>query len=130
MDTNKTSQSFGKVSIKLLKYVIVVVVALVCATTAYNFGTKIFSEKGVQDAPGTDLTITVSEGMTIDDLGEDLEEYQIIEDSTVFKVLSYVYSVDSVKPGTYILNTSMSGEDIFKTIVAGPEEEKTDQPKQ
>ena len=37
MDNRKTSQGFAKFSIKTLVYVVMIVVAIVCATTAYSF---------------------------------------------------------------------------------------------
>ena len=53
-----------------------------------------------------------------------MEEYQVIDDAGIFLVQSYVYSVKSIEPGTYLFNTSQNIEQIFKTIVAGPEEKK------
>ena len=43
MDNRKTSQGFAKFSIKTLVYVVMIVVAIVCATTAYSFGSQIFT---------------------------------------------------------------------------------------
>ena len=56
MDNRKTSQGFAKFSIKTLVYVVMIVVAIVCATTAYSFGSQIFSNEGVDPKPGTDMT--------------------------------------------------------------------------
>lgn len=122
MNNRKTSEGFAKVSIKVLKYVVMIVVAIFFATAAYNFGTEIFSSEGMEKDPGTDMTITVEDGMTIKELGETLEEYQIIKDSKIFQIQSYIYQVNSVTPGTYTFNTSESNEEILKIISAGPEE--------
>lgn len=51
MDNRKTSQGFAKFSIKTLVYVVMIVVAIVCATTAYSFGSQIFSNEGVDPKP-------------------------------------------------------------------------------
>lgn len=126
MDNRKTSQGFAKVSLKTLKYVIMIVVAIVCATAAYNFGTKVFSTETMEAAPGTDMSFTFEEGTTIKQVGETLEEYQVIDDAGIFRVQSYVYSIKSIEPGTYLFNTSQTSEDIFQTIAAGPEENKKD----
>ena len=56
-----------------------------------------------------------------------LEEYGVIDDTTVFKVQSYVYNVKSIEPGTYIFNTSKSGEDLFEVIKEGPQENKEEE---
>jgi UPF0755 protein len=124
MNSRKTSQGFAKVSTKVLKYVIMVVITVFCATTAYNFGAQIFSAEGMEIPPGTDMSITVEDGTTIEQLGTTLEEYQIVKDSGIFRIQAYIYQVKEVKPGTYTFNTSQNAEEIFKTIVSGPEKEK------
>lgn len=50
-----------KIFNKTLVYVVMIVVAIVCATTAYSFGSQIFSNEGVDPKPGTDMTFTVDE---------------------------------------------------------------------
>jgi UPF0755 protein len=124
MEQNKSSRSFAKVSLKILKYVILATIAIICATTSYRFGKQIFSDEGVERAPGTDMTYTVSKGTTINELGDELEELGIINSGNVFKVQSYLYDVHSVKPGTYNFNTSYGAEEIFRIISEGPNEDK------
>lgn len=120
MDNSKTSKGFAKVSLKTLKYVLLVVIAVVCATAAYHFGSQIFSDEGVDAAPGTDMSYTVSEGTSISDLADELEEFGIIKSSNVFVVQSYIYKVRDVKAGTYNFNTSYSNEEIFRILSEGP----------
>ncbi len=127
MEQNKSSQSFAKVSLKILKYVILAAIAIACATSSYHFGKQIFSDAGVEKAPGTDMPYTVSEGTSIDDLGSELEELGVINSANVFKVQSYIYKVRSVKPGTYQFNTSYGAEEIFRIISQGPEEVKAEE---
>lgn len=124
MNNRKTSQGFAKVSLKTLKYVIIVMVAVICATTAYRFGSQIFSSEGATPPPGTDLPYTISAGTTISELADELEEFGIIKSSNVFLVQSYIYNVRSVTPGTYNFNTSNSAEEIFRILSDGPEEKK------
>lgn len=124
MNKSNTSKGFANVSVKICKYVIMVIVIVVCATWAFNFGTKIFNSEGVEAAPGTDMTLTIEEGTTIDELANTLEEYGVIDDTTIFKVQSYIYNTKSIVPGTYIFNTSKSGEDLFEVIKEGPQENK------
>ena len=50
MSNSKTSKGFANVSIKVCKYIIMAVIIIVCATAAYNFGTKIFYSAGVEAA--------------------------------------------------------------------------------
>ena len=118
MATN--SQGAAKASFKFFKYFIMLLVLVVFATIAFRFGSAVFSNDGVEDAPGTDLTITVNKGMTISELGDKLEDCNIISDSNVFDIQAWLYGVKKVKPGTYVFNNSKGGEDIFKIISGGP----------
>lgn len=130
MNKSNTSKGFANVSIKICKYVIMVIVIVVCATAAFNFGTKIFDSEGVDSEPGTDMTLTIKDGTTMDELAKTLEEYGVIEDTTVFKVQSYIYNTKSIKPGTYTFNTSDSSEKIYETIKEGPQEDKKENKEQ
>ena len=105
MSRHNTSKGFANISVKICKYVIMVVIIIVCATAAYNFGTNIFDSQGVDEKPGTDMSVSVEEGTTISMLADTLK---------------------SIKPGTYTFNTSQSGEEIFTVIKDGPEEDKAE----
>ena len=118
------SRGAAKASFKFFKYFIMVLVLVVFATIAFRFGSAVFSNDGVEDAPGTDLTITVNKGMTIDELGDKLEDCNIISDSNVFDIQAWLYGVKKVKPGTYAFNNSKGGEDILKIINGGPNTDK------
>ena len=114
------SQGVAKASFKFFKYFIMILVLVVCATIAFRFGSAVFSNDGVENPPGTDLTVSVPKGTSISQLGDMLEEYNIISDSNVFGVQAWLYGVKKVKPGTYSFNNSKGGEDIFKIINGGP----------
>ena len=121
---NNSSKGAAKASFKFFKYFIMVLVLVVFATIAFRFGSAVFSNDGVEDSPGTDLTITVKKGTTISELGDQLEDYNIISDSNVFGIQAWLYGVKKVKPGTYAFNNSKGGEDIFKIISGGPNTDK------
>ena len=118
------STSAAKAGFKFFKYFIMILILVVCATIAFRFGSAVFSNDGVEDPPGTDLTVSVPKGTTISQLGDMLEDYNIISDSKVFGVQAWLYGVDKVKPGTYSFNNSKGGEEIFKIISGGPNTNK------
>lgn len=97
------SKGFARASIKIFQYVVMIIIMIVCCTIAFRFGSAVFSNSSVEDAPGTDMTITVEKGTSISELGDLLEEYNVIDSSTVFSVQAFVYGVKDVKPGTYTL---------------------------
>mgnify|MGYP000510728194 CR=1 FL=1 len=119
MSNSKTSKGFANVSIKVCKYIIMAVIIIVCATTAYNYST------GVEAKPGTDMTVTIKKGTTIKELANTLEEYGIISDTTVFRVQAYVYNTKSIKAGQYTFNTSQNAEELFNKIKEGPGKTKS-----
>ena len=55
MDKSNTSKGFANVSVKICKYVIMVVVIVICATAAFNFGSSIFYSEGVDPVSYTHL---------------------------------------------------------------------------
>ena len=112
---------------RLFVYAVALIVLIFCATASYHFGLKIFSARGMAEAPGQDFTIEVKEGTTVRALGDELERYGIIEDSNVFYVQSLIYEVKTVKPGNYVFNSSMSGEKLLGVITAGPLESQEEQ---
>lgn len=111
---------------KLFLYAFGLIVLIYCGTAAYHFGMDVFSAQGVEEYPGTDLTIEVADGTSMRELGNQLEEYGIIKSSTVFYAQSFIYEVKSVKPGTYTFNTSQSGDKILSTVTAGPLEQQVE----
>ena len=120
MNNRKTSQGFANVSIKMLKYIVMVIIIVVCATAAFNFGSKIFNSNGVEEEPGTDMTFTVDKGTTIKQFGKTLEEYGVIEDANAFVVQSYIYTVKTIKPGTYTFNTAQTSMDMLQMLDDSP----------
>ena len=118
------STGAAKASYKFFKYFIMILLLIVVATISFRFGSAVFSNDGVEDAPGTDLTVSVPAGTTMSKLGDLLEEYHIISDANVFGVQAWLYGVKKVKPGTYSFNNSKGGEDILKIINGGPNTNK------
>ncbi|MCR5837429.1 MAG: endolytic transglycosylase MltG [Lachnospiraceae bacterium] len=105
---------------KFFVYSVAVVILIYCSMAAFHLGTEIFSKEGVEEFPGTDMTIEVASGTTMKSLGEELEEDGIVRNSIVFYIQSVVYEIKTVQPGTYKFNTSDSGDKILQTIAAGP----------
>ena len=96
---------------------------------AYDFGFRIFTEEPMSAEPGRDVSITISQGDSVMDVGEMLEEKGLIRDAKLFYVQKKcsVYDND-IQPGFYTLNTSMTAEEMFEIIAgkSGDEEEDED----
>ncbi|MBE5959298.1 MAG: endolytic transglycosylase MltG [Lachnospiraceae bacterium] len=115
---------------KFFVYSVAVIILLYCSLAAFHLGTEIFSKEGVEEAPGTEMTVEVSAGTSLRQLGEELEEDGIVRNSIVFYIQTIIYEVKSVQPGMYKFNTSDSGDKIIKTIEAGPIPEEEEIPEE
>ena len=115
----KTSTGFAKTIFKVTIYVVLALVLFYGCSYAYEYGQKVFEAKGVDDEPGEDITITIKNGTTVKQLGGILEDYGIIEDDFIFYLQTKVFEYKTVIPGTYVLNTSYSGEKIIAVLSEG-----------
>lgn len=109
---------------RLVIFAVGLIIIVYCGMAAFSFGQKLFAPITVEESPGTDKEVEVEAGTSIKQLGELLQEFGIIEDSNVFYVQSIIFEVKTVKPGTYIFNTSQTGEEILSVVRNGPKEDQ------
>ncbi|MBR6308459.1 MAG: endolytic transglycosylase MltG [Lachnospiraceae bacterium] len=84
---------------------------------AYDFGYRIFTEAPISPAPGRDVVVSYTEGKSFKDLAKTLEEKGLVRDYKLAMVQMYVSVYkDTIKPGAYTLNTSMTTEEMMKAM--------------
>lgn len=120
----KTSTGFAKTVFRVAVYIILGLVLFYGCTYAYGYGQKVFSSKGMEAKPGTDIKVTIKNGTTVKKLGSILEDYGLIEDDFIFYLQTIAFEYKKVVPGTYNLNTSMSGEEIITALSSGTQDEE------
>lgn len=121
----KTSTGFAKTVFKVAVYIVLGLVLFYGCSYAYTYGQKVFSSKGMESKPGTDIKVTIKNGTSVKKLGTILEDYGLIEDDFIFYLQSIAFEYKKVIPGTFDLNTSMSGEEIIRVLSTEPQEEET-----
>ncbi len=123
MKLNKVILKFVSVSFSILVLLLVVVGLIELGAFCYDFGYRVFTETAVEEAPGTDIVVQVTEGMSEGDIGDMLEEEGLIRDSKLFfaQLKLSAYS-GKLLPGTYTLNTSMTGKEMIAVMGTGAEE--------
>jgi len=96
------------------------------AVEAYNFGYRVFTEESVSPAPGRDVTVAITEGKTEKAIAEMLAEKGLVRDSKLayIQILCSEYK-DTVEPGVYTLNTSMTLEEMMYAM--SPSEQKDEE---
>lgn len=127
MKLNKVILKFVSVSFSILVLLLVVVGLIELGTFCYDFGYRVFTETAVEETPGTDIVVQVTEGMSEGDIGDMLEAEGLIRDSKLFfaQLKLSAYS-GKLLPGTYTLNTSMTGKEMI-AVMGTRAEESTEQ---
>lgn len=113
-------------------YLIVAVVVIYIGKTAYDFGYNIFYQQPMDsEEEGRDVTVAVEEGDSVYQIGRTLESRGLIQDAKVFVVQEKLSNYSGkLQPGTYILNTSMTPDEIMEILakenVAGQPDQTQD----
>ncbi len=129
----KASHVFNAIFSIVLKVVVVVVSILVIyrgATTAYDYGYRLFTEPPVSEGTGREVTVSITSGKKAKEVGELLESKGLIRDAKLF-YLQELFSDyhGKIKPGIYTLDSSMTAEEILKTICPPDEEPESEEAK-
>ena len=94
-------------------------------TYAYTYGYSIVSEAAVEPKPGRDMLVALSSDMTIKEAAQLLERRGLIHDADIFRIQLKVNKYeDKIKPGEYILNTSMTPKELMQVLAGEGEEEE------
>lgn len=113
------------VVLKVVFAVLVVMFVYKGAMLAYDYGYRVFAEEPVDSAPGFDMDVTVEEGMDAKAIGQLLESKGLIKDGTLFYLQNILSKYkDDLKAGDYVLNTSMTTEEMMAVISGEATEEE------
>lgn len=94
-------------------------------TEAYDFGFRIFTETAVSPAPGRDVTVALTEGKTEKALASLLKEKGLVRDEKLALLQIYASEYkDTIEPGVYTLNTSMTLEEMMYAMSPSLQEEE------
>ena len=115
--------------VRLVISCVVVVLIYRAAMYAYHFGYMVFADATMEVSPGRDVSVTVETDDDLKEIGEMLERRGLISDANIFLVQATLLEYkDSLIPGVYMLNTSMTSEKMLEIMSATasdtPEEEK------
>lgn len=117
MNTKKIIQAILSTIVRVAVMVIILVFIYRAAVKAYDFGYLIFDDKPVAEAPGRDVTISITMGESMRDIGELLESKGLVKDATIFFFQNFLSSHrNKLAPGTYTLNTSMTAGEMMEIM--------------
>lgn len=123
MNLKNVSSIVLNISLKVVIYMVLIGILYFCGSRAYDFGKAVFSEEGVESAPGQDVSVTIPEGTTSKELAQILKKDGLIDNVYVFYIQAYLYECKPVA-GDYLLNTSSNAEEIIE-IVSTVKQEST-----
>lgn len=111
--------------LKVVFAVLVIMFVYKGATMAYDYGYRVFAEPAVDVAPGWDMDVVIDEGMDAKAIGQYLESKGLIKDGTLFYLQNILskYKGD-LKAGSYVLNTSMTSEEMMAVLSGEKTEEE------
>lgn len=119
MQFNKALFKFIKVAFTIMVILLIVYAGVRISKTAYDFGYRVFTETAIDKAPGKDVTIQVTDGMSAKELGEELEAKGLVRDARLFQIqLKLSAYSKKIKTGVYTLNTSMTPKEMM-VVMAG-----------
>ena len=111
--------------IKVIVIAVVVMFVFRTATTAYDFGYKVFADKPVSVSGGRTITVGIAESASVKDIAQMLEEKGLIEDARLFVVQDLLSAYHGeILPGIYYLSTSMTAEEMLAVMSTPAEESK------
>lgn len=122
-----TSTVMGTI-LKIALAILIVVGVYRAATSAYEYGFRLFAEPPMETAPGTAVNLVITDNKSDKEIAELLQTNGLIRDAKLFRLqerISEYYG--KIQPGAYELNTSMTAEEILAVIAPEPttEEENT-----
>lgn len=107
----------GEAIIKIVIVALAVVVVYRGASSAYDFGYRVFADEPVSQSGGRTITVAITEDQSVQDIGNMLEEKGLIKDAKLFYVQELLSAYhDEIVPGIYDLSTAMKAEEILQTI--------------
>lgn len=101
----------------LIMILVVYTIGQICIR-GYHFCYEIFGSVVVEDAPGSDREFVVDYGETMYEVSERLEEDGLIVNRYSFYLRTQFMEEEDVvlKPGSYVLNTSMDYKEIIDQL--------------
>jgi cell division protein YceG involved in septum cleavage len=122
-EINRITTAIISISVKLMVYALIVLLLYEAVVRGFAFGHSVFYAEAVEEAPGRDISVTLPGDETISETAELLSEKGLIKSSIAFLFQSKFYDYDTIYPGTYTLNTSMTSKEILQVLSQKPEEE-------
>jgi UPF0755 protein len=113
--TLKITSFIIRMLLNIIFYILVVFLIVNFSKSAYAFAYQIYGPVTFEEAPGKEVVFQIKKGDSKMDIATKLQTYRVIENKYPFylktKLTEYV-----IKPGTYVINSAMTYEEILSVI--------------
>lgn len=101
--------------LNILFYVVVILLVMKLSTAAYDFSYQVFGNVSLDKKPGRTVTIEIKKGESSFNVAEKLDINKVIVNKYSF-YLKTKLTGQSIKPGSYEVNSSMNYDEILAVI--------------
>ena len=120
-EINKITTTIIGISVKLMVYALIILLLYEAVARGYAFGHEIFFAEAVDEAPGQDMVVQIDSKESVSDAAQFLAHKGLIKSEFAFIFQSKFYDYDTIYPGTYTLNMSMTSKEILQLLNEKPE---------
>lgn len=103
--------------LNVLFYCIVVLIVIRACTFTYDFSYQLFGNVPASEAPGIERQVVISQGDSTMSIASKLELNKLIVNKYSFYVRAKLTN-ETIQPGIYNINSTMSYDQIFDIITA------------
>jgi UPF0755 protein len=113
---------------RILVLVALVVILVFIGRKSYELGYTVFHEKPVDKGEGRAVTVTVTDDMSVRQIGRLLNANGLLKESpTAFMIQELISEYHGqILPGTYTLRTSMTADEMFPILAQADKEGQRD----
>jgi UPF0755 protein len=119
----KISSFILRTLLNALFYTVIVIVTIRACKITYDFSYQVFGQVAASEEPGRDVEIQIKKGESTMNIASKLELNKVIVNKYSFYLKAKLKS-HNLMPGTYILNTSMTYDEIFEIITVPSDNEE------
>ncbi len=121
------AQNLAAGAVGMIFNIVVVVVAVMLiyrfSISAYYYGVRIYGEPAMSPAPGTEVTVTITDGKDFDAIAKLVYDSGLVRDKTLFRIQEALsnYAKEGFVEGTYTLTTAMTPEEMMDVMAGSAE---------
>lgn len=120
----KISSFILRTLLNVLFYTVIVIVTIRACKIAYDFSYQVFGQVAASEEPGRDVEIQIKKGESTMNIASKLDLNKVIVNKYSFYLKAKLKG-HNLMPGTYILNTSMTYDEIFTIITVPSDDEES-----